>query len=117
MRRAKIMREPPALLIARTNERHRRLAERAGELRDVVEMRFETLEIFIRAFQWTAKRELEIQGLFGSWRWLAGASHGTVTLFNTPGMASKRHRGDSLDYSFEPADRPCVVSFLGMRMP
>ena len=105
------------MLIARANEGDGRLAEGAGELRDVVEMRFETLQILVRAFQWTAKRELEVQGLFGSWRWLAGMSHGTVTLFNTPGMASKRHQGDSREYFLEAVDRRCSASFLGMRRP
>jgi hypothetical protein len=45
---AEVVRETPALLIARTNEGDGSLAKRAGEVRDVVEMRFETFGLWRR---------------------------------------------------------------------
>ena len=88
---AEIVREAPALLVARTDERDGGLAERAGELRDVVEMRFEAFDIFFKLMRKTGARELELQSLLG-WLGLWNRASHSVPLFNTPLRSGKRLR-------------------------
>ena len=65
------------MLVARTNESDGSLAEGAGEVRDVVEMRFETLGcgLELELIGSGGAGKLQLEGFLGQWGLLGRAFH------------------------------------------